>query len=312
MALPGMGSQTYSHDPAYGRNHGDSQKYGHDPAHGCQPEWPGQFSGKFCERGTAKPVGKKMVETNIRNGLETGLARNGFGQYFTDTRGLASTESKKIINFPGSDVFEWKSSKRTLSAPGEFATVKNEGTGRTEPAPGKALAIRERRHIRIVESKEEVSDRPVGPQMVIRQNGIRASDQPAREVDITYEMQRKVPHYSLEEMRHGIGCKAYGDKAYKHPEYSDRFFKMGQLVVGAGFQRGHYKRTIPRNETDFQLAQAERKVGALTFEEKEKQEAAFEARTEVEELTRQWEKNVLRTAKSAAYEPPSDSDDEPP
>jgi len=285
---------------------------GMDAAYGCQPEWPGQFSGKFIERGTAKPMGKKIVETNIRNGLETGLARNGFGQYACDTRGLQSTEGKKIIQFPGSQVFDWKPSKRPIDQPGGDNFVKNEGRGISEEAPGKALAIRERRHIRQVESKEEYSDRPCVPQVVVRQNGIRAGDQPAREVDITYEMQRKVPHYSLEESRHGIGCKAYGDKAYKHPEYSDRFFKDGQLVVGSGFTRGHYKKTIPRNETDFQLAPVQRKVGALTFEERQAQMDASEARSEVEELTRRWERSVLTTTKTAAYEEPSDSEDEAP
>lgn len=298
MALPGMDNPRTVH--------------GHDPAYGCQPEWPGQFSGKFCERGSAKPIGKKMVETNIRNGGEASLARNGFGAYASDVRGLVSTESKKILHFPGSQVFEWKSSKRPLAQPGAEHDVKNEGRAQTEVAPGKALAIREKRHIRQVESKEEINDRPVGPRTIVRSNGLRAHDQPAREVDITYEMQRKVPHYSLEEMRSGIGCKAYGDKAYKHPEYSDKFFKMGQLVVGSGFTRGHYKKTEPRNAISVQLAEVVRKEGAMTFEEKQAQMLAYEARSEVEELTRNWERSVLKTTPAAAYDEPSDSENEEP
>jgi len=283
---------------------------GMDPSYGCQPEWPGQFSGKFCERGSAKPIGKRMVETNIRNGDEASLARNGFGQYFGDTRGLESMESKKILPCPGSQVFEWKSSKRPLAQPGCEHLTKNEGRRLIDSAPGKSLAIREKRHIRQVESKEEATDRPCGPQTVVRQNGLRAADQPAREVDISYEMQRKVPHYSLHEMRHGIDCKAYGDKAYKHPEYSDKFFQVGQLVVGAGFHRGHYKKTEPRNATSVQLVEVKRKEGAMTFEEREAQMLAYEARTEVEELTRNWERSVLKDTKSAAYEEPSDSENE--
>merc|ERR1711865_1346837 len=163
-----------------------------------------------------------------------------------------------------------------------------------------------------VESKEEHSDRPMGPQTVVRPNGLRAADQPVREVDITYEMQRKVPHYSLHEMRSGIDCKAYGDKAYKHPEYSDRFFKMGQLVVGAGFTRGHYKKTEPRNAISVQLAEVVRKEGAMTFDERQAMMAADEARAGVEGLTRNWERSVLKTTPAAAYDEPSDSENEEP
>lgn len=253
-----------------------------------------------------------MVETNIRNGGETSLARQGFGAYASDVRGLIGQESKKILQFPGSQVFEWKSSKRSLSQPGAEHFVKPEGRAATEPAPGKALAIKEKRHIRQVESKEEHSDRPVGPRTIVRPNGLRAADQPAREVDITYEMQRKVPHYSLHEMRSGIDCKAYGDKPYKHPEYSDRFFKMGHLVVGSGFTRGHYKKTEPRNAISVQLAEVVRKEGAMTFDERQAAMAAYEARSEVEELTKNWERSVLKTTPAAAYDEPSDSENEEP
>merc|ERR1712046_15789 len=147
---------------------------------------------------------------------------------------------------------------------------------------------------------------------VKRDNGLRAADQPAREVDISLEMQRKVPAYSLLDCRNGIGCKVHGDKAYKHPEYSDKFFKIGELVVGSGFQRGHYKKTLPRNATSVQLVEVQRKEGAKTFEEKQQEMLAFEARTEVEELTLKWERSVLKTTDAAKYEEPSDSEDEAP
>lgn len=283
---------------------------GMDPAMGLQPEWPGQHSAKFTERLSAKPQGKRIVETNIRNGDEASLARNGFGQYFGDTRGLIGGESKKIIDCPGSQVYEWKASKRSISQPGSEHHVKNEGRRVVDSAPGKCVGIREKRHVRQVESKEEHGDRPVGPRTTVRENGIRARDQPALEVDISLEMARKVKDYSMLEMRSGIGCKAYGDKAYKHPEYSDRFFKDGQLIVGAGFHRGHYKKTQPRNATQVVLVEVSRKEGAKTFEQREAEMAAFEARSEVEELTRQWERKVLKTTDAAKYEEPSDSEAE--
>lgn len=281
-----------------------------DPAFGCQPEWPGQHSAKFVDRGSGKPMGRRVVDTHVRSGSETGLARNGFGQYFSDTRGLVASESKKILPCPGSKVFEWKPSKRFNPEPGHDHYEKPEGRRLVESAPGKSLAVREKRHIRQVESKEEHSDRPLGPRVVVRQNGLRAADQPAQEVDISYEMQRKVLHYSLGDQRNGIGCKAHGDKAYKHPEYSDKFFKVGNLVVGSSFHRGHYKKTEPRNATSVQLAVVERRPGPVkTFEEKQQEDLAWEARTEVEELTRKWEHSVLKTV-DGKYEAPSDSEDE--
>merc|ERR1719223_183622 len=123
-------------------------------------------------------------------------------------------------------------------------------------------------------------------------------------------MQRKVKDYGILDCRGGIGIKAYGDKAYKHPEYSDRFFKLGELVVGSGFHRGHYQKTQPRNSMSVQLVEVVRKEGAKTFEEKQQEMLAHEARTEVEELTRKWERSVLKTTDAAKYEEPSDSEDE--
>jgi hypothetical protein len=270
----------------------------------------GQFSAKFTEGTSAYPRGKKCVETNIRNGDATGLARNGFGQYYTDTQGLIGCESKKVSPIPGSDVMQWKPSKRSLAAPGTDHYIKPEGRRGTEPAPGRAVNIREKRHIRQVESKEEVTDRPVGPMTVYRENGLRAAEQPAREVDITLEMQRKVPIRSVLEMRNGIGVAVHGDKGYRHPEYSNRFHQMGELVIGSSFSRGHYKKTLPRNATSVQLVEVQRKEGAMTFEERQQRDEMVEAQTEVKELTRNWERSVLKTTEAAKYDEPSDSEDE--
>jgi len=297
MALPGMGGS-------------GSWQAGHHPDFGSQPEWPGQFSGKFVERGSAKNQGKKVVQTHIRNGDDTSLARNGFGGYFSDTRGLSCAEGKKILPSVGSQVFEWRPSKRALSQPGSDHNEKPEGRRLCDAAPGKSLAIREKRHIRQVESKEEHSDRPNGKNAVVRANGLRAADQPAREVDLSYEMQRKVPHYSLHDARNGIGCAVHGDKPYKHPEYSDEFFKAGNLVIGAGFARGHFKKTEPRNAISLVPANVVRKEDAMTFADREALNAANEARAEVEELTKQWERQILKTTEVAKYDEPSDSEDE--
>jgi len=42
---------------------------------------------------------------------------------------------------------------------------------------------------------KEYGDLPVAKGTVMRENGLRAADQPAREVDVTVEMQRKVDGY---------------------------------------------------------------------------------------------------------------------
>lgn len=283
---------------------------GLDPAMGCVAEWPGQHSAKFTDGQSSVPRGKKTVQTNIRNGDEAGLARNGFGQYFTDVRGLIGTESKKILPVPGSEVMEWKPSKRTLAQPGADHFVKPEGRRLVEAGPGKATNIKEKRHIRQVESKEEHSDRPVGPATVFRENGLRAAEQPAREVDISMEMQRKVKIEHVLDSRNGIGVKVLGDKGYKHPEFSDRFFQIGELVIGSSGLRGHYKKTIPRNATSVQLVEVPRKPGAKTFEERQAEDLMTQHRTEVEELHRNWEKSVLKTTQAANYQEPSDSEDE--
>lgn len=283
---------------------------GMDPALGLQPEWPGQFSGKFVDKHTGHPAGKRVIQNRIRNGDDTGLARNGFGAYFSDTRGLIGSESKKILPCPGGDVLEWKASKRPIVEPGHDHYEKPEGRRLVDAPPGKMMNLCEKRHLRQVESKEEYHDRPAGPKIVHRENGLRAADQPAREVDITYEMQRKVPHYSLIGQRNGIGVKVQGDKAYKHPEYSDRFFKLGNLVVGSGFVRGSYKKTEPRNATSVHLVPMQRRDGPVkSFEEKEREMLMMESRMEVEELTLKWEKGVLKES-DAKYEEPSDSEDE--
>jgi len=281
-----------------------------DPARGLQPEWPGQFSGKFTDKNTGHPAGKKVIQNRIRNGDEAGLARQGFGTYFNDTRGLVGSECKKVMPCPSSEAFVWIPSKRPIVEPGHDHYEKPEGRRLVEEPPGKMVNLCEKRHLRQVESKEEHSDRPGGPKVVHRGNGLRAADQPAREVDITYEMQRKVPQYSLHGMRNGIGCKGQGDKAYKHPEYSERFFKLGNIVVGSGFVRGSYKKSEPRNSTSVHLVPMQRRDGPVkSFEEKEREMLMMESRMEVEELTLKWERGVLKES-DAKYEEPSDSEDE--
>mmetsp|Transcript_45147 Transcript_45147/g.79462 ORF Transcript_45147/g.79462 Transcript_45147/m.79462 type:complete len:298 (+) Transcript_45147:54-947(+) len=274
-----------------------------------RPEWPGAVSAKFCDPISAKPLGRTRIATNVRNGSETSLARQGFGQYFSDTTGLIPSESKRIIECRPSEVFEWRPCKRPVSQPGGEHHTKPEGRRLVDNPPGKPLAIRERRHLRQVESKEEYLDRPIGPKTVIRDNGRRAADEHAKEVDLSYEMQRKVVHYDLGKARNGVGCVSLGDKAYRHPEYESTFFKAGGLIVGSTFQRGHFPKSDVRNSSSVQLVMVNTNKGPVkSFKEKEAEQQAKEARDEVAELTLKWESATLKDC-DAGWENP-DSDDE--
>merc|ERR1719329_1380066 len=113
------------------------------------------------------------------------------GSYFADTNGLVTNEGKRLFHCPATEVHEWRPSRRSLAQPGGGLGEKAEGRRIVEQPLGKTTAIRERRHIRQTSSLEEYGDRPYGPKVVCRDNGLRAADQPAREVDIGGEMARK-------------------------------------------------------------------------------------------------------------------------
>lgn len=275
------------------------------PGHG--QEWPGQAPAAFTDKFTGLPLMRKIVNTECRNGVEYSVARQGLGRYFTDETGLVNNESKKILGCAPSQVYQWKPSKRSLSAPGQYHNERPEGRAHVEGHPQKPYSIREKRHIRQVESKEEYSDRPVGTKPVMRGNGLRAADQPAREVDLSNEMQRKNRALDLRSQRNGIGCKVLGDKAYRHPEYEPGFYKAGQLIVGAGFHRGHYPKTEARNSVNVEIKV---RTGKKLRSHKEKEEAneTVEAMMEVEQLTAEWEaENPYLAGESGTEKPDTGS-----
>lgn len=273
-------------------------------------EWPGSGPAKFTDKFTGLPLCRRIVNTECRNGDDYSIARQGLGQYFTDTAGLIPSETKKLIDLPPSQTYEWRPCKRSLSVPGQYHHEKPEGRRAVEQPVGKPYSIREKRHIRQVESKEEFIDRPVGPRAIYRENGLRAADQPAREVDIIGELQRKNRALDLHSQRNGIGCKALGDKNYRHPEYSTHFYKAGELVVGSGFSRGSYPKTEPRNSTNVQLVFSGERKKIRSFKQKEAVEQSVEAIMEVEDLTRDWESENLKKELGDKYQDPADSDEE--
>lgn len=163
--------------------------------------------------------------------------------------------------------------------------------------------------MRQVESKEEYHDRLVGPRTTFRDNGLRAADQPAREVDISTEMNRKARTLDLRSQRNGIGCKSLGDKAYRHPEYDSGFHSAGNLVVGSSFIRGHFKKTEPRNSTSVQLVTDGSRRSVKSYEEKMREAHLMEAQREVQQLTRDWESHTLKDCEEAKWEDASDDED---
>ncbi len=116
------------------------------------------------------------------------------------------------------------------------------------------------------------------------------------------------------EQRNGIGIKALGDKYYKQPEYSDRFFKSAGdgLVVGSGFVRGSYEKTIPLGTVDYEVFMAEnpRAARRKSYAELEKERAQAASEADATGLV-SWERDNLKEVlgEENFYEP-SDSDEE--
>mmetsp|Transcript_88661 Transcript_88661/g.264490 ORF Transcript_88661/g.264490 Transcript_88661/m.264490 type:complete len:299 (+) Transcript_88661:67-963(+) len=278
-------------------------------------EWPGATSGRFVNSFTGKPAGRRIVETGARNGAEHGIAQRGFAGYFSDTAGLIPTQGKRCdgLGPRGSEDLEWKPARRCLSEPGCQHPERPEGRRIVDKAPPrKVVSLREKRHIRQVSSREEIGDLPCGPKTVVRENGLRALDQPAREVDLCAELQRKGRPTDLYSQRNGLGCRALGDKAFRHPEYDRGFYQAGGLVAGSTFLRGTHKKTEPRNGATVALVLNETRRPLKSYAESQRELRLQEEQAEVQALTRSWEASQAQTFKEIDpdYEALSDSEDE--
>eukprot|EP00927_Polykrikos_kofoidii_P054453 TRINITY_DN48866_c0_g1_i1.p1 TRINITY_DN48866_c0_g1~~TRINITY_DN48866_c0_g1_i1.p1 ORF type:complete len:388 (-),score=73.16 TRINITY_DN48866_c0_g1_i1:62-1225(-) len=276
------------------------------------PEWPGAAPGRFTDAASGRPLQRRIVNTECRNGDSSSLARMGMPRYFEDRSGPQAIESKRIFEQRPSDTMKWRPTIRPLSEPGALHTEKPEGVKAVAMPPPKIVPMRERRHLRQVDSKEEYSDRPVGPRTVLRENGLRASEQIAQEVDLTNELQRKARPLSLGSQRNSIGCRSLGDKAYRHPEYDRQFYHAGGLIVGSGFHRGAYPKTEARNATTLKLEERERRP-VKTDAERQAEIERWEACQEVSKLTPgtvdenqvdvSWEAYAIKECDSAKYAP---------
>jgi len=216
-------------------------------ADGPMLEWAGARSGKFTDKLHGRAHGVAQVHAPWNRGMDHGLATNGFGRYFSDSAGLLPMQGRKAVPVAlNSDTMHWKPSKTCLSEPGAHHPEKPEGKAAVAEPLRRPQVEKERRHLVQVSSKEEHHDRPVGPNIVHRDNGLRAADQPAREVDVSGEMARKIRTVDLHGQRNGLGCRSLGDKCYKHPEYAVGYHTEGSLIPGASFVRGHFPKTVAR------------------------------------------------------------------
>jgi len=279
-----------------------------------EPEWPGAVSYKFADPQHGSYSSRHLVPTECRNGPEHGLARNGFGPYSNDTRGLEITEGKRTFAQRPPVHMEWRPAQRYIEASGTHSRDKATGVRIVEQPLRDIRHVPEKRHLRQVSSKEEAGDRPQGPQTVYRENGLRAIDQPAQEVDISKEFNRRVRVPDMTAQRNGVRCRSLGDKSYRHPDYERNFHQIGGLVVGSTFLRGNHKKTNSRNNTQVVIAQEnlDRTQGKSWEEWKRDQREERrrkQAKHEVAELTLNWEASTLKEC-DATYEDPDSGDEE--
>lgn len=134
----------------------------------------------------------------------------------------------------------------------------------------------------------------LGHHIVHRGNGLRAADQPSREVDVSSEMQRKVRSQPLLEQRNGIGVRSLGDKCYRHPEYDQRFYHEGGLVAGSSFLRGTRPKHQCRKINSVKVDLIKDTKPLTSFKDKARIKEREELRDEVRKLTSQFEKVKLR------------------
>ncbi|CAD7923868.1 unnamed protein product [Amoebophrya sp. A120] len=298
---------------------------------GQHAEWAGSVPSKWMDRASNNLRSRHIVHTAARNGDGDSLARMGFGCYYEDKRGLERTHGLKYIPEPQFPEGEWKPLvKKVEEVSGWDRPDRPEGTKRPPKMEGQRPTMRrEKRHVRQVESHQEIFDIPEGKHIAMidhlhpdgSKSQLRQADKVAFEATLENSMTRKrVQPRTLTEQRNGIPCASLGDKYYKFPEYSDKFFHglsastTAELICGSGFVRGSYQKTIPRMTTNWEAFAAEcypESCRRKPFAQLEKEREQKEAEDSVEVLHKTWEKKELKFG-DPKYVEPSDSEDESP
>lgn len=115
-----------------------------------------------------------------------------------------------------------------------------------------------------------------------------------KEFLINDELGRKKRLETVEDRRNGMSVRAPGDKIYKNPEWSQRFFQEGGLVIGST-NTFNYKKTLVKGNNNF-YETLDLKVKTLddkkTWEFKERYEDLKTQKDYVKSL-QIWEENAL-------------------
>ncbi|KAF4713363.1 Sodium hydrogen exchanger [Perkinsus olseni] len=255
-----------------------------------------------------------MPNTACRAGEPDSFTAAGMARYFADQKGLDPHEGvRRFAPLEPSAEFRWRPSKKVLKVPGDGGTDRPIGIRRIDPVIHTVPKRAEKVHIRQTECRTEFDNVPRGRRIVIDE-GRNAPHpralRPAREASLEEVIGRRGRVRTVCEKRNGLRMAAEGDKLYKHPEFSDSFFKQGGLIAGAGFVRGSHPRTIPRNSVSWETFLPERPdlVGKkLPFREVERRAVQRQAEGSVQELW-EWEQTILRDTPGANYEELSDDD----
>jgi len=261
---------------------------------------PGTISSKWLDRNTNKVMCRRMVDTDLRDGLPNSVARMGLGEYFADT---TKDLKEGIRPWPEqrSESEKWRPSFNPIEAPGSDHLEKPRGLGRVQLKDAIIPRRSEMRHIRQVESKEEVSDLPQGVAIVRTPRGGRAAEIPAQEVCVEQVMGHKKNVPGVFAQRNGLNMASGGDKPYRHPDYKTGFFAERELSVGSSFVRGSFPSTMRRNASSWKqfLGDPNRKKGK-TWKERQREEITAEMFGVVEKLG-SWENETLKECPDANF-----------
>jgi hypothetical protein len=110
----------------------------------------------------------------------------------------------------------------------------------------------------------------------------------SNEANLERGMGRKLKIDDIDDKRNELGLKSLGDKAYKFPEYCDRFFKEGGLIAGSSI-RARQVKTLVVKASD----QVQNRPKGTTWKEKCRKDELDEEEAAVKSLFA-WEQTSLK------------------
>jgi len=113
-------------------------------------------------------------------------------------------------------------------------------------------------------------------------------DGQSKEANLERVMGRKLIIEEMEEKRNQYGVKSLGDKSYKFPEYSDKFFKEGGLIAGSSIQARKVQTLIVKASD-----QVQNRAKGTTWKEKCRKDELDDEESAVKSLS-VWEQTTLK------------------